>query len=207
MVGARDSAGPEKVAGRADPEHQGTRKVRAKGKLAAPSGYYVLTPSVRRRLKRPLGVLYVGGALSSKEFLEAIRSTSMLITVGDRVTEFAQQLGRTPDVQVVDKVERRQSRDAPDVPFSRLVKAKNPAGSITSQAIIAVRKAVKSRKKPARVLIEGEEDLLAIPAVEAAPLGSTLLYGQPGLGVVVVAVDERAKESVQRIISEMWKEP
>jgi GTP-dependent dephospho-CoA kinase len=162
---------------------------------------------VRRRLKRPLGVLYVGSGLGSKEFLDILRSSPTVITVGDRVTEFAQQLGRTPDVQVVDKVERRKTRDAPDVPFSRLLKAKNPAGCITSEAIIAVRKAIKSRKKPARVLIDGEEDLLAIPAVEAAPLGSILYYGQPGMGVVVVAFDERAKASVQRIMSEMWKEP
>lgn len=131
----------------------------------------------------------------------------MIITVGDRVTEFAKQLGRSADVQVVDQVERREVRDAPDAPYSRLIKAKNPAGSITSEAIIAVRRAVKSRKKPVRVLIDGEEDLLAIPAVEAAPLGSTLYYGQPGMGVVVVTVDERAKGSVKRIMSEMWKEP
>jgi len=166
-----------------------------------------LTPAVRRRLKRPLGVLYVGPALDSREFLDRIRTSPMLISVGDRVTEFAEEMGRTPDVQVVDEVERRESREAPDVPFSRLMKAKNPAGSITSAAIAAVRKAIKSRKKPARVLIEGEEDLLAIPAVEAAPLGATLLYGQPGIGVVVVAVDESAKESVRKIYSEMWKEP
>jgi hypothetical protein len=129
----------------------------------------------------------------------------MLITVGDRVTEFAHQLGRTPDVQVVDEIERRQNRGAPDVPYSLQLKAKNPAGSITAEAIVAVRKAVKG-KKPVRVLIDGEEDLLAIPAIEAALPGSILLYGQPGMGVVVVVVDARAKASVARIISSMRKE-
>ena len=164
MVRARDSAGPEEVAGRADPEHQGTRKVRAKGKLAAPSGYYALTPSVRRRLKRPLGVLYVGEALSSKEFLETIRGhvhADHRRRPSNRVRPAG--LGRTPDVQVVDKVRGGRQGTRPTSPYSRLVKAKNPAGSITSQAIIAVRKAVKSRKKPARVLIEGEEDLSRSP--------------------------------------------
>jgi len=165
----------------------------------------VLTPALRRKLKRPLGVLYPADRLASKDFLDTLSSSHAVITVGDRVTEFAYQLGRTPEVQVVDELERRQTRKAPEVPYSRLLKAKNPAGSITSEAIIAVRKAVKG-KKPARVLVEGEEDLLAISAVEAAPLGSTVYYGQPGMGVVVVAVDERAKAATKRIMSAMWKE-
>jgi GTP-dependent dephospho-CoA kinase len=166
----------------------------------------VPTPALRRRLKRPLGVLYTGDALRSKEFLDILSSSKMLITVGDRVTDFAHQLGRDPNVQIVDEVERRQNRVAPDVPYTRLIKAWNPAGSITAEAIIAVRKAFKG-KKPVRLLIDGEEDLLAITAVEAAPLGSTLLYGQPGIGVVVVSVDERAKASVKRTMAAMWKEP
>ena len=61
-------------------------------------------------------------------------------------------------------------------------------------------------EKPARVLIDGEEDLLAIPAIEAAPLGSALYYGQPGEGVVVVTVDERARASAKRIMAAMKKE-
>ena len=164
----------------------------------------MLTPALRRRLKRPLGALYTADRFGSKDFLATLSASHMLITVGDRVTEFAHKLGRTPDVQVVDELERRRARIAPDVPFSRLLKARNPAGSIASEAIIAVRKALKG-KKPVRVLIAGEEDLLAIPAVEAAPLGSVVYYGQPGIGVVVVAVDVRAKASVARIMSAMGK--
>jgi GTP-dependent dephospho-CoA kinase len=125
-----------------------------------------------------------------------------VISVGDRVTESLQALGRTPDVQVVDEVERRVKRGAPDAPFVRLLRAANPAGTITLGAIEAVRSALEG-EKPARVLIEGEEDLLAIPAIEAAPLGSTLYYGQPGEGVVVVRVDRRAKASVDLTLSKM----
>jgi uncharacterized protein (UPF0218 family) len=147
-------------------------------------------------------VLFPAERLVSKDFLDTLNASRMLITVGDRVTEFAHQLGRTPDVQVVDGVERRRTRVAPDVPYSRQLKARNPAGALTSEAIVAVRKAVRG-KKPVRVLIEGEEDLLAIPAAEAAPLGSILHYGQPGIGVVVVAVDERVKLSARRILASM----
>jgi len=129
----------------------------------------------------------------------------LVISVGDRVTETLQALGRTPDVQVVDGVERRVRRPAPEVPFVRLVRASNPAGTVTSEAIGALRKALDG-EKPARVLIDGEEDLLAIPAIVEAPLGTSLYYGQPGEGVVMVAVDERAKLSANAIFARMRRE-
>lgn len=125
--------------------------------------------------------------------------------MGDRVTETMQELGRTPDVQVVDEVERRVRRAAPDVPYVTLFRAANPAGTITFGAIRAIELAFAS-EKPSRVLIDGEEDLLALPAVDSAPLGSSLYYGQPGVGVVLVEVDERAKASVERRMSAMGRE-
>lgn len=125
--------------------------------------------------------------------------------MGDRVTESMQELGRTPDVQIVDEVERRVKRHAPDVPYVALFRAQNPAGTITFEAVRAIGGALQG-KKPARVLIDGEEDLLAIPAIEAAPLGSLLYYGQPGIGVVTVVIDERAKSSAKRILASMKPE-
>jgi GTP-dependent dephospho-CoA kinase len=152
-----------------------------------------------------VGTLYRAEQLHESEFLDALRSSPLVITVGDRVTESLQALGRTPDVQVVDEVERRVKRSAPDARFVRLLRAVNPAGTITLGAIEAVRNALEG-EKPARVLIEGEEDLLAIPAIEAAPAGSTLFYGQPGEGVVMVRIDERAKASVKRTFARMKRE-
>lgn len=118
------------------------------------------------------------------------------------MTETMQQLGRTPDVQVVDGVERRIRRSPPEVPYAALLKAENPAGSITFSAVAAIEDALVA-EKPARVLVDGEEDLLALPAVDSAPIGSVVYYGQPGEGVVVVPVDERAKASAEELMSRM----
>jgi uncharacterized protein (UPF0218 family) len=126
----------------------------------------------------------------------------LVVTVGDRVTETMQQLGRTPDVQIIDEVERRVRRQAPDVPYLRLFKAPNPAGTITQEAILAIKSAFAA-DKPARVLVDGEEDLLVIPALVSAPAGSTLFYGQPGKGVVLVVIDERAKASSKLLMPSM----
>ncbi len=121
------------------------------------------------------------------------------------MTETLQALGRTPDVQLIDEVERRARRMPPEAPYVRLVRASNPAGTITAEAIGAVKNALEG-EKPARVLINGEEDLLAIPAIEAAPIGSSLYYGQPGEGVVMVTIDERAKSSAKAIFASMKQE-
>ena len=152
-----------------------------------------------------MGTLYRAEQLHEREFLDCLLSSPLVISVGDRVTESLHALGRTPDVQVVDEVERRVKRAAPDVPFVRLLRAANPAGTITLGAIQAVTSALEG-VKPARVLIDGEEDLLAIPAIEAAPVGSSLYYGQPGEGVVMVLIDEGAKASVKRTYARMKRE-
>jgi uncharacterized protein (UPF0218 family) len=203
MVRARDSARPEELEGGRDSGHKDARKVRAKGKLDS-SASLVLTPSLRKKLKKPVGELYPPSRLRSKKFLELLRASPFVITVGDRVTETMQELGRSPDVQIVDEVERRVRRGAPDVPYLTLVRASNPAGTITSESIEAIQNAFAS-KKPARVLIKGEEDLLVVPAIRAAPLGSTVYYGQPGEGVVMVTVDDVSKASAKRILGAMKK--
>ncbi len=115
------------------------------------------------------------------------------------------ELGRTPDLQIVDGVERRKRRAAPDASFAALMRAKNPPGTITWESVAAIRRAL-SGSKPARVLVEGEEDLLVIPAILAAPMGATVYYGQPGEGVVLVHVDERTKASAERILAAMKSE-
>ncbi len=166
---------------------------------------YVVTPALRRKLKRPVGTLYRANQLKRPPFLRTLRTSPFVISVGDRVTETLQALGRTPDVQVVDEVERRVRRLPPEVPYVRLVRASNPAGTITTEAIEALRDALGG-EKPVRVLIEGEEDLLAIPAIEAAPPGAALYFGQPGEGVVMVLVDARAKSSAKSIFAAMKPE-
>jgi uncharacterized protein (UPF0218 family) len=149
--------------------------------------------SLRSKLARPLGELLVESDIRRGVLKRTMSETDFIITVGDRVTETIAQLGRVPDVHIIDGRERRKQREAPDVPYSSLFKADNPAGTITDEAVDAVRAAMRS-EKPARILVNGEEDLLAIPAIATAPIGANLYYGQPLEGVVVVRVSEQTKE-------------
>jgi hypothetical protein len=53
--------------------------------------------------------------------------------------------------------------------------------------------------------VDGEEDLLAIVAVQTSPIGSLVVYGQPNVGIVLVRVSETKKAETQAILDQMDK--
>jgi uncharacterized protein (UPF0218 family) len=163
---------------------------------------YRLPEELRSRLAAPLGTVYSAEEARGPDFERLVRSAPMTVTVGDRVTDTLGAMGRTPDVQVVDGVERRTAREVPAVGYARLIRVKNPAGMITEDAISGMRKAFLG-KKPVRVLVDGEEDLMAMLAIAMAPISATIFYGQPGVGVVVVKANAFEKSRNRAILAKM----
>lgn len=166
------------------------------------AGQYRLPEEMRAELAEPLGRLFKPADISAQSFLDALDKTSFVVTVGDRVTETVAKLGRTPDVQIVDSLENRKPRQPPDVSFVSGFQAKNPPGGISPAAVDSIRLAMEA-EKPARLLVDGEEDLLAIPAIILAPEGTGLFYGQPGKGIVMVKADAAAKRRSRALLSRM----
>jgi GTP-dependent dephospho-CoA kinase len=163
---------------------------------------YRLPIELRPTLTRPLGRVFTEEEVGGFEFKRLAREAPMVVTVGDRVTDTLGALGRTPEVQVVDGVERRQNRELPDVPYAILVKVNNPAGTVTADAIEGMRAAFRG-KKPVRVKVDGEEDLMAMLAIAMAPVSAVVYYGQPGEGVVAVKVDATSKSRNREILAKM----
>jgi GTP-dependent dephospho-CoA kinase len=163
---------------------------------------YRLPEELRSKLAKPMGRVYSSEEAAGTRFALLARRASMVITVGDRVTETLEQVGRTPDVHVIDGVERRSRRETPKVPFARLVEVKNPAGTLTQSAIEGMWKAFNG-KKPVRVQVEGEEDLMAMLAVAMAPTSSLVFYGQPGVGVVAVKVNTSSRTRNRATLAKM----
>jgi GTP-dependent dephospho-CoA kinase len=170
--------------------------------VRTPKDDYKLTPGLRSKLKKPLGRLFTPSEVQSEEFLGLVAKSPCVVTVGDRITETLEEVGRPPDVFVVDGRERRSTREVPLIAHASTLKAKNPAGGITRGAVASIRKAFLA-KKPVMVLIDGEEDLLTIPAVIHAPIGAVVLYGQPLEGAVAVVVDNKAKKSARAFLAQM----
>ncbi len=119
-----------------------------------------------------------------------------IIAVGDVVATTLLEAGETPEVAVVDgKTEREPVDEAVTASLGAIPKAisvANPAGTISRSMIEALATAVAATS-PTRIDVAGEEDLAVLPAILLAPTGATVVYGQPGEGMVAVSVTPDTK--------------
>jgi cytidyltransferase-like protein len=151
---------------------------------------------MKERLRVPLGEVVI----DTKELLSKIKhlKSKRLISVGDVVTTSLREAGVTPTVAVIDYRTRRESLPT-NTSKQGLV---NEAGTIEPKTVEKLAEAIRSGKNQ-EIVISGEEDLLALPAILLAPLGSIVVYGQYGLGVVLVHVTEEFKESMRTLMLEI----
>ncbi len=154
--------------------------------------------SLRRELKKPFGRVL-------DDIRELDIESGILICVGDRVSADALEAGLEPKIIVYDSRIKRESIKLPSSirnHRAELVEVKNPAGYLTPEAFSALEKALGS-DLGYKIFIEGEEDLVALAAIKLAPLGSLVIYGQPGEGLVAVEVDGVMKGKVDKIMEQM----
>jgi hypothetical protein len=165
---------------------------------------YVLPERLRATFNRSLGDLLPGSKIDLGQVLRRIIESdrpTKLILVGDRVSREASEAGIKPDVMIIDNLERRQKATAYAYPRNWVITAKNRAGRIEHNARLAVERAIAGEAD--LVEIDGEEDLLALVAVIAAPDGSLVVYGQPDEGVVLVRVSQENKTKARGILKQM----
>ena len=160
-----------------------------------------LPDELRPLLKRPLGQLF-SSVTTAIERLRQLRPTR-LIAVGDIVTAEFIEAGLMLDVAVVDFLVMRSPVDKKirgtiDSFDVKIVRVKNPAGTITQE----LRRALDEAKPPLKIIVEGEEDLATLPAVLSAPLGSVVVYGQPDEGIVIVEVTEPKRREFKMLLEQ-----
>lgn len=137
---------------------------------------------------------------ATKEAIQKAVTGKYVISVGDRTTEKMISFGLVPSLQIIDNQEKREKREAFDEEgVSSLLECQNPAAEITQQSIEIIKKAF-SLEPPVRIIVDGEEDLLVIPACVYAPDKSVVLYGQPNEGLVIVPVDSEIRNKTQSIL-------
>ena len=164
----------------------------------------ILTSSLRAKLKEPQGELIRG---KPEEAFRAIRERipgRKLITVGDVVTSNAIKLGLKPWVAIVDGKAMREPLEGIEElrgAWSRVLRLENQPGTISGEAWSVIGDAIRSGDT--LVLVDGEEDLLAIVAVLCAPEGSLVVYGQPGEGLVLIEVNKDKKRVFREIVAQM----
>jgi uncharacterized protein (UPF0218 family) len=161
-----------------------------------------LPDALRVELKEPAGPLYTDtGAMLAA-------AGEPLVTVGDVVTYHVLEASVRPAVALVDD---RTERTAVDDEVAERVTAAtfdhertvtNPAATLTAELLSALHEALDGGGTTLLV-VDGEEDLAALPAVVAAPAGASVVYGQPGEGMVLVPVEATTRTRMRELLSRM----
>lgn len=162
-----------------------------------------LQQTLRSELKEPLGPIYTD---ASALLAEAGRP---LVTVGDVVTYHLLEVGETPAVALVDEQTER-SAVSPEIAeaidsyegFENVRTVSNPAATLTAELLSVLRDAINSERSTL-IEVEGEEDLATLPAIVLAPVGASVVYGQPGEGMVLTSVDSETKASCRDLLEQM----
>ncbi|WP_049983160.1 GTP-dependent dephospho-CoA kinase family protein [Halorubrum sp. BV1] len=130
-------------------------------------------------------------------------SEAPIVAVGDVVTYHLCAAGRVPDVAVIDgKTEREAVGEEIEAaladPAVRRVAVRNPAASLSAELLSALATAVAD-DEPVWIEVTGEEDLATLPAILAAPDGASVVYGQPGEGMVRVPVTSETRAEAREL--------
>jgi len=163
-----------------------------------------LPDNLRESLRKPIGKVYL--TVGVDLCVDPNIVNKLIITVGDIVSQELEKQKIIPTVKIIDLYSRRQPirRDVINH-VSTMKKIINPPGYIYPLAVKAIYHAIIKHNKtniPQTVLIRGEEDLLTLPAILLAPLGTMVLYGQKDVGAVMVEVTEEIKQKISNIIKQ-----
>ncbi len=171
--------------------------------------YTLLLPEhLRQSLKGPKGELFSREALGAAEDACAyIKKHNLcpVIAVGDLVSINLAKVDCQATLSILDGKTKRDDPVEFDIQTDVTFNAVNAAAEIRPEVWIAIELALMAGEsgKTAKLLIEGEEDLTALPAVALAPTGSAVVYGLPDQGIVVIKVTPEHKQAVDTILQEM----
>jgi hypothetical protein len=160
-------------------------------------------------LKIPMGELFMGPEddpeIAMLATLDALPNPrGMIVAVGDVTVKTLIDIGLTPEIALIDGHTKRTKLEESDCVntsiFAYVLAAENPPGLLTPSLRGAIENAILADESVV-IEVNGEEDLAPILIHLIAPLGTVVLYGQPGLGVVMRITDIAAKERCRDLLS------
>ncbi|SRR5713101_2364161 len=160
-----------------------------------------------QRLKEPFGKLLPGDPSKTIPELNSIISRThprKVVTVGDVVSRETLAVAIRVDLRILDHQSMRKPTASFNLKARTTYHVRNPAGVITLESWETIKRAMKDEE--AVILVDGEEDLLALPCIVESPSNSLVLYGQPSQGMVVVETTSTAKNEATMILGRMTRE-
>ena len=164
-----------------------------------------LPSDLRSAFKQPFGPVYTDAAALLED------AGRPVIAVGDVVAYHLRTAGHRPAIAVIDGRTEREAvddgiRETLSNPERRRDVANAP-GTLSEPLLCALADVAAAfggpDAAPVTIVVDGEEDLATLPAVLVAPTGGTVVYGQPGVGMVRVAVTADAKAEMRSLLDRM----
>ena len=166
---------------------------------------YIITPELRIKLKEPFGTLIQGSfneTMSKMKELIEKEKPPKIISVGDVVSRNLHEHGVHPQLTIIDNKSLRNQAVLERMAAEKTVHVNNPQGTITKEALMAIKEAI-DKDEHTHIVVDGEEDLLTLIAVLYAPENAVVVYGQPYKGVVVVKVTPQKKAQAEKFLKAM----
>ena len=157
-------------------------------------------------LKEPFGVIIKDDDINKESLNQEIGRAHKIITVGDTTTEKLVSLGYIPDISVVDGKEKRiKKHKIFEYPTDKILHFENKPGELDEQIIAEILQLTQSKlESKIQFIIEGEEDLVALPFLMFSPDDWVICYGQPYHGLVMVHVNEDSRSRAKLIFNKVF---
>jgi len=166
---------------------------------------YTITPELRTKFKEPFGTLIQGSfdkTMAKMKKLMDEDKPSKVISVGDVVSRNLHEHNIHPQLTIIDTKFLRNQNMPEQTSVEKTVHVNNPQGTITKEAIFAIKEALE-KNEHTHIIVEGEEDLLTLIAVLYAPENAIIVYGQPYSGIVIVKVTSEKKAQAEKFLKAM----
>ncbi|MFX0210752.1 MAG: GTP-dependent dephospho-CoA kinase family protein [Candidatus Hodarchaeota archaeon] len=174
---------------------------------------YKLPKALRTSFREPFGILFTGtaptAARNAKDYITK-NKPPITISIGDYCTKTLFDVNFLPDIVIYDGKTLRKKEISLNLTSYQNKNVSNPPEWISNAAWGVIENTIKqietytSNKCRVAVRIDGEEDLLVIPAIISLPLGSVVVYGQPPIntdeGIVVTLITPNLKKLVRELL-------
>lgn len=162
---------------------------------------YILKPEMAQELKQTSSKIYT-------DTPDILYKSEFVATVGDICTIKLIEEGIIPNLMVVDYKTKRSIKLAKmqlgviESVKCKSVEVDNEPGTISQQLYFEIKNAIKS-KIMTKIIVNGEEDLATLPVIKHSKIGAKVIYGMPDKGMVVVDVNQQAKERANKLLERM----
>ena len=145
---------------------------------------------------------------NDQDIEEYLKDTRYIFAVGDVTTQLLFKLKISPTLSIIDFQTKRSEINPEEFGNISLsnIKITNPPGTINSDAVVVLDGILNENIQDDTstvVIVEGEEDLLALPLLLLAPIQSILCYGLRDQGLVAVRVTEEVKMRAVELVKKL----